>query len=245
MATRIKMEVLPSAEAVAQHAAGYIAREARMAIAARDRFLLATSGGSTPWRMLELLATEDLPWSKLHLFQVDERIVGARDPQRNLLHLQSSLLARVDIPAQQIHPLPVDEPDQSAALANYTESLRQIAGNSPRLDLIHLGLGADGHLASLLPGDSTLESTAPVAISRSYQGSRRMTLTYNVIDNARRILWVVTGTGKADALSRFLQGDRSIPAARVPTEHALLLVDADLAAELDSADVRMGNLVSR
>ncbi len=245
MVARIRMEVLPNIEAVAKRAAGFIASEARTATAARNRFLLATSGGSTPWRMLELLATEDMPWSKLHMFQVDERIVDASDPQRNLLKLQSNLLTRVNIPSKQIFPMPVDDPDLSAAVAKYAKTLQQHAGNSPQLDLIHLGLGADGHMASLIPGDSILDSTAPVAISLPYQGTRRMTLTFSVINNARRILWVVTGSGKADALSKLLQGDRSIPAARVATDNAVLLVDADLARELESRETRVDNLVSR
>lgn len=226
MADKIKMEVLPSAEAVARRAAMVIASEARASVAARGRFLVATSGGTTPWRMLELLAREDVPWLQLHLFQVDERVAGLTDPARNFFRLQSGLLGSVPIPADQTYPMPVDEADLETAVAQYTSTLRQIAGTPPLIDLVHLGLGADGHTASLVPGDPALDSSSEVTLAGPYQGYRRMTLTFPVIGHARRILWVVTGTDKANALLKLLQGDPAIPATRVPTQQALLLADA-------------------
>jgi len=223
----MKLEVLANAEEVAQRGATLIAQEARKAVDARGWFLLATSGGATPWRMWELLAVEDMPWPRVHVFQVDERIAAASDADRNLAQLQSSLLARVRIPPDQVHAMPVEEVDLAAAAVRYAALLRRFAGTPPVLDLIHLGLGSDGHTASLISNDPALDpGSAEVAVTGSYQGFRRMTLTLPVLERARRILWIVTGSGKAAALGRLRSGDRGIPAGRVPTEHALLLADA-------------------
>lgn len=228
----IKAEALPDAEAVARRAAALIAQEARAAAGARGRFLLAASGGTTPWRMLELLADEDVPWPLVHVFQVDERLVAADHPARNFTRLRAILLDRVPVPKRNIHAMPVEQAQLAGAAAQdaatqYTATLSQAAGTPPILDLIHLGLGTDGHTASLVPGDAALdELDCPVALTGAYGGYRRMTLTYPVLERARVILWVVTGSDKAGALKRLRLGDRSIPAGRVPTGHALLLADA-------------------
>ena len=222
----MKEEVLPTAEAVARRGAAVIAQESRAAVAARGRVLLALSGGTTPWRMLELLAEEVVPWSRVHLFQVDERIVPALDPARNLTHLRASLLERVRIPEDQVHIMPVEVADPATAATRYAATLRRVAGMPPVLDLVHLGLGPDGHTASLVPNDPVLDEVTEVAVTEPYQGWRRLTLGYSVLEHARRILWVVTGAGKAAALQRLRRGDRTIPAGRVPAERALLLADA-------------------
>lgn len=222
----ITAEVLPDAESVARRAAAFIAERARVATRERGRFLMATSGGATPWRMLELLANEDLPWPLVHLFQVDERVTEASDPARNFTRLRASLLERVRLRAFQIHAMPVEDRDLVAAALRYAAMLRQIAGIPPVLDLVHLGLGADGHTASLFPGDPALEeSRSDVAVTGAFQGFRRMTLTLPVIARARSILWVVTGSEKAAALLRLNRGDDSLLAARVPVGHARLLAD--------------------
>lgn len=223
----MKVEVLPDAEAVARRAAALIAQEARAAAAARGRFVVATSGGTTPWRTLELLASEDVPWPLVHLFQVDERVTTSADPARNFTKLRAALLDSVPLPENQVHAMPVEENDLSKAAERYGATLREVAGTPPRLDLIQLGLGADGHTASLLPGDSALDRIASdVALTGPYEGYRRMTVTYPVLERARLVLWIVTGSGKAGALRRMRRGDRSIPAGRVPQEHAVLLADA-------------------
>jgi 6-phosphogluconolactonase len=175
--------------------------------------------------MLELLAEEDLPWSQLHLFQVDERVVPPSDPARNLAWLRTTLLERVAVRQDQIHPMPVDGTDLDAAAREYATTLREVAGAPPMLDLVQLGLGADGHTASLVAGDPALDSRENVAVTGPYEGARRMTLTFPIIGRARMILWVVTGSGKRDALSRLLRGDESIPAAQVPTDRAILIAD--------------------
>ena len=224
-------EVLQDGEAVARRAAALIAEEARAVVRARGRFLLATSGGTTPWRMLEILADEDLPWPAVHLFQVDERVAPASDPARNLARLRASLLDKSRLLEEQIHAMPVEAADLVAAAARYASTLREVAGTPPVLDLVQLGLGADGHTASLVPGDPALEiSHSEVAVTGFYQGHRRMTLTYPPINRARLVLWVVTGSDKAAVLSRLRRGDCSIPAARVRAERALLLADAAAAA---------------
>ena len=222
----MEMEVLADAAAVARRAAATVAAEAREAVAARGRFTLAVSGGRTPWLMLRALAGEDVPWGGLHLFQVDERVAPDRDPDRNWTHLRESLLDRAPMRPDQAHAMPVDSPDLAAAAARYAQTLGEIAGQPPVLDLVHLGLGPDGHTASLVPGDPVLDvSDADVALAGVYQGRRRMTLTYPVLNRARRVLWVVTGSEKAGMLGRLSSGDTSIPAGRVRQDRALVLTD--------------------
>ena len=227
------VEVLAGAEDVARRAADLIAEEARASVAARGRFLLATSGGETPRRMLQLLAKEDIPWRDVHLFQVDERVAPPGSPERNLTQLLEELVARIEIPPGQLHAMPVDEADLKSAAQRYAATLQEVAGKPATLDLVHLGLGADGHTASLVPGDPVLEiEDADVAVSAPYQGRRRMTLTLPALNRARRVLWVVTGAGKAEALARLRRGDRSIPAGRVRGDRALLLKDTAAAVEI-------------
>ena len=222
----MELEVFDDAESVARAAAAAIAADARAAIASRGRFTLAVSGGHTPWMMLRALAGEDVPWESVHLFQVDERIAPAGDADRNLTHLRESFLQYVPLGPEQIHAMPVEEADLPAAANKYSLELRTIAGSPPVLDLVHLGLGPDGHTASLVPGDPALRVTEQdVAVTGVYQGRRRMTLTYPVLNRARRVLWVVTGGEKVSMLRRLQEGDGSIPAGRVCRDQALLLAD--------------------
>jgi 6-phosphogluconolactonase len=159
--------------------------------------------------------------------QVDERVAPAGDPDRNLTHLRASLLAHAPLPPEQIYAMPVESPDLPDAAAQYARTLQEIAGSPPVLDLAHLGLGLDGHTASLVPADPVLEVTdADVALTGGvYQGRRRMTLTYPMLDRSRRILWMVTGSEKVGMLARLRAGDRSIPAGRVRRDQALVLAD--------------------
>jgi 6-phosphogluconolactonase len=237
----MNMEVPGDANAVAQCAAKIIAEEARAAVAARGRFAMAVSGGHTPWAMLRALASEEVPWQAVHVFQVDERIAPAGDPDRNLTHLLESLLGaglprRAALheaqPPEQIYAMPVEVPDKEEAAAVYAAALERVAGAPPVLDLVHLGMGPDGHTASLVPGDATLEvRDRDVAITGPYQGRERMTLTYPVINRARRILWVITGEEKAPMLKRLVAGDTSIPAGRVARAEAIVIADRAAAWE--------------
>jgi 6-phosphogluconolactonase len=223
----LKIEVLGDAESVARRAAALIAAEARSAAALRGRFVMAVSGGHTPWIMLRALASETVPWQAVHIVQVDERVAPAGDPDRNLTHLQASLLDVVPLPPEQIHAMLVESPDLEAAANQYAQTLNEIAGSPAVLDLVHLGLGPDGHTASLVPGDPVLEITnSDVALTGIYQGRRRMTLTYPVINRARHILWVVTGAEKVEMLARLRNADASIPAGRVSSKDAMVLADS-------------------
>jgi len=231
----MQIEVLTDAESVARRAAAIISAAAREAVLARGRFVFAVSGGKTPWLMLQALASEDVPWDRVHLVQVDERVAPTGHADRNLTHLHESLLARVPLRPEQIHAMPVDAADLDAAAQQYSKTLIEIAGSPAVLDLVHLGLGPDGHTASLVPGDPVLNvAEADVAITDPYQGRRRMTLTYPIINRSRRILWLVTGSDKAAQLVRLLNADPSIPAGRVQQDQGLVLADHEAAADLQT-----------
>ncbi|MGA8309029.1 MAG: 6-phosphogluconolactonase [Terriglobales bacterium] len=222
----MKMEVFADDDSTARAAAKLIAAEATAAVAARGRFVMAVSGGRSPWIMLRALATEKIPWESVHIVQVDERVAPAGSPDRNLTHLQENLLEHSPMRPEQILAMPVESPDLEGAASQYASALCEIAGSPPTLDLVHLGLGPDGHTASLIPGDPVLNVTdVDVALTGVYQGRRRMTLTYPVINRARRILWLVTGGEKVEALSRMRKGDPSIPAGRVLQDRAVIVAD--------------------
>ena len=216
------LEVLADEDAVARRAADIVAASAREAIEARGRFTFAVSGGRTPWAMFRELADEDVPWGKVGIWQVDERIAPDGDPDRNLTSLQPMIPSEADL-----RPMPVTETDLEAAADRYAGSLPDA------FDLVHLGMGDDGHTASLVPDDPVLEVTdREVGLTGEYRGRRRMTLTYPVLDRARRVLWLIAGDEKTPLLPRLLAGDRSIPAGRVSSSEQLVVVD-DLAASSD------------
>lgn len=229
----MNIQILADANAVANEAAKIIAAEAQAAVASRGRFIMAVSGGHTPLQMLRLLASQPVPWAGVHIFQVDERIAPAGDPDRNLTHLRETLLEHAPVRSEQIYAMPVESSDLEAAAANYAEMLQRIAGSPPVLDLAHLGLGPDGHTASLVPGDSVLDvMDKDVALTGgTYQGRRRMTLTYPILNRSRRIFWVVTGSEKVEPLNRLRNSDPSIPAGRVHQEQALVLADSAAAGQ--------------
>jgi 6-phosphogluconolactonase len=229
----MKIEVFADADAVALAAAKLIAKEARDAVATRGKFVMAVSGGKTPWVMLRDLAKEDVPWEGVHVVQVDERVAPEGDPDRNLTHLRESLLQHAPLRLEQIHAMPVEATDLQAACMRYAQTLTEIAGSPPVLDLVHLGLGPDGHTASLVPGDPVLNvKDADVALTGIYQNRRRMTLTYPIINRSRRVLWLATGGEKAGMLARLQTGDVSIPAGRVSTDRALILADRAAAGQV-------------
>ena len=226
----MRIEALGDAEAVARAGAAFTAEEARGAVAARGRFIMAVSGGHTPWTMLRALADQPMPWADVHVVQVDERVAPAGHPDRNLTHLRESLLAHCPLRPEQVHAMPVESADLEAASLQYAATLQQLAGAPAVLDLAHLGLGPDGHTASLVPGDPVLEVTdADVALTGLYQDRRRMTLTYPILNRSRRIVWLVTGGEKAEMLARLWEADRSIPAGRIRQDQAVVLADHDAA----------------
>ena len=222
----MQIEILADADAVAKRAASLIAADAREAAAARGCFTFAVSGGHAPWIMLRELANEDVPWDKVHIFQIDERVAPAGDPDRNLTHLRESLLEHAPLRIDQIHAMPVELPELEGAAAQYQQTLEEYCGVPAVLDLAHLGMGPDGHTASLVPGDPVLSVTdRDVAFTGEYQGRRRMTLTYPMINRSRKILWLVTGADKVEALGKFRAGDTSIPAGRIAKENATVLAE--------------------
>ena len=235
----MKFEVHSDADAAAIAGAKFIAAQAREGIAARGRFIMAVSGGKVPWQMFRLLANETMSWQDVHVVQVDERVAPAGDPDRNLTHLQESLLSRVPLPSEQAYAMPVEENDLEAAAASYASQLRQIAGLPPVLDLVHLGLGPDGHTASLVPGDPVLGVTnRDVAVTGVYQKRRRMTLTYPILNRARCILFLVNGSEKVEPLQRLVSGDTSIPAGRIERDKAVVLADRAAASNINAREAR-------
>ena len=228
----MKIEVLPDANAVASAAAQVIAADARAAVAERGRFLIAVSGGKTPWVMLRDLAGVELPWAQIHFYQVDERIAPEGDPDRNLTHLRASL-AGAPIPWENIHAMPVNAADPEEGAREYARILGECCGTPPVLDLAHLGLGPDGHTASLIPDDPVLSVyDRDVALTGLYQGRKRMTLTYPMLNRSRKILWLATGAENAPMIGRLKGADPGIPAGLIEQENALLLADAAAIEEL-------------
>ena len=235
----MKIEIYPDDDVVARKAAAVIAAAARAATSSRGRFIMAVSGGHTPWLMLRALAGEELPWKRLHVVQVDERVAQAGDPDRNLAHLRASLLDHAPLLPDHIYAMPVEAADLDRAAEQYALTLRDVAGSPPVFDLVHLGLGPDGHTASLVPGDPVLDITdADVAVTGAYHGRRRMTLTFPIINRSRLVLWLVTGSEKAATLVRLRDGNRSIPASRVRQDRSLVLADR-AAAELLGGDEKL------
>lgn len=212
----LEVDILADPDSVAERAATFVAGQADAAVADRGRFTFAVSGGHTPWAMFAHL-TEEVAWEHVTIYQVDERIAPDGDPDRNLTHLAASLPPGL---AADIRPMPVDAEDLEAAAMTYARSLPE------RFDLVHLGLGPDGHTASLVPGDPVLDvNDRDVALTGAYQGRRRMTLTYPAINKARQVLWLITGADKVDALRRLRTGDHVIPAGRVEVASQLVIAD--------------------
>ncbi|MGC9941224.1 MAG: 6-phosphogluconolactonase [Verrucomicrobiota bacterium] len=234
----MKIHIFPDGEAVAVAAAEFIASEARAAVESRGRFIMALSGGRTPWQMLGHLAEQQVPWARVEVVQVDERIAPAGDADRNLTHLHESL-AHAPLRQGQIHAMPVEEKDMDSAVRSYAKMLSQIAGTPPVLDLVQLGLGADGHTASLIPHDAVLDVTeTDVSLTGKYQERRRMTLSYPMLNRARRIVWVIVGGEKAGMVARLFEGDVTVPAGRIRRDRAIVFADKSAAGELPSSERR-------
>lgn len=211
----------------AEIAAREVAAACREAVARRGRAVIAVSGGETPWLMLGRLRGLGLPWDRTWVAQVDERVAPRGDPRRNLTRLEQALVTGGPLPARQLLAMPVEAADLAAAAAGYQATLEALAGRPLELDLVQLGLGTDGHTASLVPGDAVLGvADRDVAIGGEYQGLRRMTLTFPALDRARRRLWLVTGGAKARRLRELLAGSGHAPAVRVARHDSLAIADA-------------------
>src|SRR5829696_8723267 len=222
MAAEHRLEVLANADAVATRGAELIAEVSRDVAEHGDRFELAASGGRTPWAMYGQLEDQTMDWQWTEIFQTDERVAPSGSDERNLTHLILSLSLEAQMA---LRPMPVGEPELEEAAERYGNSLPEA------FDLIHLGLGPDGHTASLVPGDPVLEvDDRRVALtSGPYQGYSRMTLTYPALADARRVVWLVTGPDKREPLAKLLAGDESIPAGRVRNENTIVVADEAVA----------------
>jgi 6-phosphogluconolactonase len=209
--------VFDDLDTLSDAAARYVADIARAAVAEEGTFQFAVSGGRSPWQMFAVLTTLDMPWERTVIWQVDERVAPADDPDRNLAHLREALGDRV----AEVRPMPVEDADLDVAASSYGAALPH------QFHLVHLGIGPDGHTASLVPTDPVLQvRDRPVAVTSTiYQGRRRMTLTYPGIERARQLLWLVTGGDKRGPLEKLLAGDPSIPAGRVEAGSSLVMAD--------------------
>ncbi len=229
----MRIHVLPTADAAAERAAEWLRAEIGRATAAHGRGLIALSGGRTPWRMLRDLRRLRVHWHGVEVFQVDERVVPASDERRNARQIADLLIAPDALAATAFHGMPVERRPLADGAADYAALLAERCGQPPVLDVVQLGLGADGHTASLVPGDALLEDAAhDVGVSGEYQGVRRMTLTLRALNAARHRLWLVTGADKARALRALWDGDARTPAGRVSREAALVFADVEAAAAL-------------
>jgi 6-phosphogluconolactonase len=224
----------------AERAAEVMAAAICAAIGRADRCLVALSGGSTPRPVFEALAAQDLLWEKVTILQVDERIVPDGDPARNLAGQRDALghlgADWLPLPVEDLLEIRPDDPDGSeqtaAVLDAFSTALVEVAGDPPVLDLVHLGLGDDGHTASLVPGDPLVdELRSYVGLTAEYNGTRRVSLTRPVLDRARMVVWLVSGATKAGPLGRLLAGDLSIPAGLIRPAHSVVLADADAARQ--------------
>lgn len=214
-----RLEVVEDDRAAARRAAELIADAGERSAQERDSFKLAMSGGRTPWAMLAILSDlERMPWQSTELFQVDERVASPGSQERNLTHIVLALSLEHQ---SALVPMPVTQRELETAALQYEDALPH------RLDLVHLGLGPDGHTASLVPDDPVLDVTdQKVAMTEHpYQGCRRMTLTYPALEDAREIVWLVTGAEKREALERVIDGDTAIPAGRVRNERMTIVAD--------------------
>ena len=232
----MKTHVYDCAESLARAGAEFLIEVANDASMEKGLFTMALSGGSTPRRMLEIVReTDDVPWEQVHIFQVDERIAPLGHPDRNSVMISGSLLTQSFRNRNRLAGLwlmPVETDDHEQAAARYQNQLEQITGQPATLDLILLGLGDDGHTASLVPGDPVLDVTdRDVAITANYRGRQRMTFTRPVIQRARKQLWLVSGANKKRALDQFLSNDSTIPASQVLGVDATVIVDQDAVPE--------------
>lgn len=229
----IRVEVAGDASAAAAAAADHLAEVVNGAVTTRGTCALAVSGGTTPVRLFEELAKLDVPWSAVHVFQVDERLAPDGHPDRNVTVLRDHLLSHVALPATNLHPMPVGMPSLDAAAARYQRVLEEVCGSPAGLDAVHLGLGRDGHTASLFPGDPATDVTdADVAPTGEHEGRQRLTLTVPALQRARARVWLVTGDDKAPALEALVRGDGG-PVARLGGEGAVAFVDSAAASGLD------------
>ena len=242
---RGRIQIVPDDAALAQAAADLFARVTTEAVAARGRAAVALSGGSTPRQMGELLASvhrDQVPWNRLEVFWGDERWVPESSPESNAGVAKRTFLDHVPIPPERVHPFPTAGLEPAEAAAAYEETIRSVLGSSPRFDLVLLGMGDDGHTASLFPGTAALGERTALAVANHVPklDATRLTLTVPVLNAGRDVVFLVGGAGKAATLAAVLEGpDRpeELPAQLIrPTDGRLLwLVDRDASTRLQAS----------
>lgn len=221
----MNLEVCADAAAAASRAAALMLECMEQAITARGVAAIAVSGGTTPAPMLAALAASRIDWRRVHVFQVDERLVPDDDERRNV-RLVREAFGQGGLPLTNLHAVPAGSANPQTAAERYTRDLRAVCGKPPVLDAVHLGLGEDGHTASLFPGDSALDADGDVAVSGEHGSMRRITLTLGTINRARARIWLVTGAHKRDVVQHLLGPGSSLVANRVRTDDSVLVVDA-------------------
>jgi 6-phosphogluconolactonase len=230
----IAVETAPTSEAIAAQAAARIAELLADAIAARGVAHLAVSGGNTPEPMFEALAVQPVAWDAVHLWQVDERVAPRGSAERNLASIEGALLSRISLPDDHLHPMPVEADDLRAAAQAYGAELAAFCGGV--VDVVHLGLGEDGHTASWPPGDPVVDDeNRDVDMVGPFRGVMRMTLTPRLVNRARHIIFLVTGVDKADIAARLLAGEPVLPACRVRLDNTELFAGGGAEAKVASA----------
>ena len=212
----IALEVVADPAAAARRVGSLVAERARRAAESQGRFGVALSKVAPG--LIDALVAGAPAWAALDVFQADEQVSPAGSSDRNLTAILSALPPEA---VDSLRPMPVEAPDLDDAARLYESELPD------PVDLVHLGLGLDGHTASLLPGDPVLAvDDRLVAVTEEHEGFRRMTLTYPGLDAARELVWLVTGEAKREVLARLLAGDDSIPAGRISNPHQLVVADA-------------------
>ena len=241
----MNIAIYPDLDTISQQAAAYVARIAREAIVTRGRFTIALSGGGTPRKLYSLLATgpysSQIDWKLVDIFWSDERCVPPDDPESNYYMAQEAMLQHLSIPVAQVHRMPADRPDRDAASLAYTRDMQQVFGTNrvPDFDLIQLGMGPEGHTASLFPHQPSLHETQrlvmPVSVPKPPPD--RLTFTPPILNAAHHILFLVTGADKADALHAVIEGPTNpeeYPAQIVqpPNGEVTWMVDTAIAQKL-------------
>jgi 6-phosphogluconolactonase len=234
-ADELPLEVHADPAAVASAAATAIAAALDVAVRERGRATLALSGGRSPLEAFKLLAAKPLPWHAIDILQVDERCAPAGHEDRNSVQIGRAFAGLVAAQAERFHWIPLDETtDTHAAARTYSATLTALAGVPPIIDVVQLGLGPDGHTASLFPGQTLELVTRFVGLSPPMLGWPRLTLTLPVLDAARRIIWFVTGSDRGAPLRGLLAGDPAVVGSRVRRGSATVFADR---AAVDAARI--------
>jgi 6-phosphogluconolactonase len=236
-----RVEILPDRDAIVQRSLEIVLASLQLALTERGQFTIALAGGGTPKPLYEAIASQDLPWDKIHVFWGDERYVPADHPDSNEGMARRAWLDQVAMPSTNIHPMPTDEADPAVAAQKYEQQLQEFfqlqVGEFPALDVVLLGIGDDGHTASLFPHTQALTVRDRLITVGNKDGQPRLTFTAPLINRARAVVFLVTGANKQNALAHILTptGDETTYPARLiqPQGKLWWLLDRAAAENLD------------